>query len=84
MLVPQKPILFVVLVYLLISCSNLEKEQHKSTPNKNTIPSSEYKKSGLPVSKPEILESNKTPIKKEEKKKKLKKMDTLKPVVAIS
>lgn len=64
MVVPQKPILFVILVYLLISCSNLEKEQHESTPNKNTIPSSEYKKSGLPVSKPELLEPNKTPIKK--------------------
>jgi hypothetical protein len=69
MVVPQKPILFVVLVYLLISCSNLEKEQHKSTPNKNTIPSSEYKKSGLPVSKPEILEPNKTPKKKRGKRK---------------
>lgn len=83
MLIPQKTILVIALFSFVISCGNLEGEQQKSTQQNRVNPSSKDKESELPTTKPELLKPIETPIKKEEKKKKFKKLDTLKPVVVI-
>lgn len=83
MVAPQKPILVIALFSFLISCGNLEGEKEKSIQKNKINPSSKDKKNELPSTKPELLKPTETPIKKEEKKKKFKKLDTLKPVVVI-
>jgi hypothetical protein len=83
MVVPQKPMLVIILFSLIISCGNIAGEQQKSTQKNKVYPSSKDKKSELPSTKKELLKPSETPSKKKEEKKKFRKLDTLKPVVVI-
>ena len=83
MVVPQKPMLVILLFSLIISCGNIAGEQQKSIQKNKVHPSSKDKKSELPSTKKELLKPSETPSKKKEEKKKFRKLDTLKPVVVI-
>ncbi|MFS4493273.1 hypothetical protein [Maribacter sp. 2308TA10-17] len=77
-------ILFIlVFCFSLSSCQNGVNEKRTGEPNKSPIPSTEYKKRGKSNPKLEQQKSIEKPVDQEAKKKKVKAMDTLKPVTAI-
>jgi hypothetical protein len=67
----------------LISCQNKQEKKKANTPNENSIPSSEHKK--LEKSNPENEQqrSIKKPVDQDSNKKKLRALDTLKPITTV-
>lgn len=66
----------------MISCQNGTDKRPNDEPKKNTVPSSEYQKIEKSLPKLDRHKPFEKPLDKELKKKKLKAIDTLKPVVA--
>lgn len=77
-------IVFVILfLFYLISCQNGIGEKRDAPPKENVVPSTEYQKTEKSLPKLDGQKPSEKPLNKEVKKKKLKAMDTLKPVVAV-
>ncbi|TMM58350.1 hypothetical protein FEE95_02660 [Maribacter algarum] len=73
----------ILLSILFISCQNEAGKKSDIEPNNKVFPSTEYQKTKKSVPKSERQKPVEKQLDKELKKKKLKAMDTLKPVVAL-
>lgn len=76
-------ILVILFVYNLISCNENSNEKHNTEPKIKSVPSTEYQKTEKSIPKLDRQKPVQKHLDKEIKKKKLKKTDTLKPIVAI-
>ena len=73
----------IVFFIFLFSCQNRQEEKKANTPTENSIPSSEHKK--LEKSHPvnEQQRSIERPVDQDSHKKKLRALDTLKPITTV-
>jgi len=76
-------VFFSITLFYLGSCQNYVGKEHETAPQKNVAPSTDYQKTDEEIPAYDRQKPAEKPLKKEEKKAKLKKIDTLKPLVAI-